>query len=523
MRTRRAACSTSRRCSSSGSWVVMPTGQRPVWQWWQKPGLGAERRVVLFVQRRVAVQRDQRRGADRDRIGAERHGLGDVRPAPDAARHDQLHLAVHVELVERLDRLAHRRQGRNADMLDEHVLGGAGAALHAVQHDRIGPGLDAERHVEAGARRADLDVDRLLPVGDLAQLGDLDREIVRAGPVGMAAGAALVDALRQRAHRGDPLGDLEPEQHAAAAGLGALADHHLDRIGAAQVVRIEAVARRQHLIDQGLGRGALLVGHAAIAGGRAGAHGGGGAAERLLGMRPERAEAHAGDGDRDRELDRLRGKAGADRDVGRAPFPIALERIAGDRGAEEHQIVEGRQPPFGAEAPDVVQALARGALDLGDHALWETRGLSNTRGSIAMPASYPPAPDVRRRRARRGAAAVARAARLALRLRPLQRFPAPRRRTHGNLALVAAGMVDVEVVQVARRAVAPEFGGIEGEAGALEQVLERRAVRLASSVSRCSPSRGSPPCRARTGWPRRANRRDPARRRRTPPGAPPAP
>ena len=21
--------------SSSGSWVVMPTGQRPVWQWWQ--------------------------------------------------------------------------------------------------------------------------------------------------------------------------------------------------------------------------------------------------------------------------------------------------------------------------------------------------------------------------------------------------------------------------------------------------------------------------------------------------------
>ena len=23
---------------SSGSWVVTPTGQRPVWQWWQAPG-----------------------------------------------------------------------------------------------------------------------------------------------------------------------------------------------------------------------------------------------------------------------------------------------------------------------------------------------------------------------------------------------------------------------------------------------------------------------------------------------------
>ena len=101
-------------------------------------GRGAERGVVLLVERRVAVQRDQRRGADRDRIGAQRQRLGDVGAAADAARDDQLHLAVHVQLLQRLDRLADRRQGRDADVLDEHVLGRAGAALHAVEHDRVG-------------------------------------------------------------------------------------------------------------------------------------------------------------------------------------------------------------------------------------------------------------------------------------------------------------------------------------------------------------------------------------------------
>src|SRR5262249_33075702 len=36
--TRSAPASGSSRASSSGSCVVMPTGQRPVWQWWQAPG-----------------------------------------------------------------------------------------------------------------------------------------------------------------------------------------------------------------------------------------------------------------------------------------------------------------------------------------------------------------------------------------------------------------------------------------------------------------------------------------------------
>ena len=90
----------------------------------------------------------------------------------------------------------------------------------------------------------------------------------------MPARRALVDALRQRAHLGHALGNLLPEQHAAAAGLGALPDHDLDGVGLAQIVRVHAVARGQQLIDQDFRMLALFRRHAAVAGGRRCAHGG---------------------------------------------------------------------------------------------------------------------------------------------------------------------------------------------------------------------------------------------------------
>ena len=184
------------------------------------------------------------------------------------------------------------------------------------------------------------------------------------GPIGMAAGAALIDAHRQVAHLGHALGDLHAQQHAAAAGLGPLPHHHLDGIAAAQIVGVEAVARGQHLIDQGLGGLALLLRHAAVAGGAGGADLGAGPADRLLGIGAQRPEAHAGDGDGDLQMDRLLGEAGAEPDVGGAFLAIALEGIAGDRGAEEEQIVEGRQLALGAEAADLIEALIGGAVDL---------------------------------------------------------------------------------------------------------------------------------------------------------------
>ena len=130
-------------------------------------------------------------------------------------------------------------------MLDKDVLGCRGTALHAVQHHHVGPGLDREGHVVVGPRRPDLHEDRHLPLGNFPELADLDLQVIGTRPVGVAAGAALVDAFRQVAHAGHPLGDLLAEQHAAAAGLRPLPDNHLDGVGLAQIIRVHAVARGQ--------------------------------------------------------------------------------------------------------------------------------------------------------------------------------------------------------------------------------------------------------------------------------------
>jgi hypothetical protein len=104
-------------------------------------------------------------------------------------------------------------------MLDEHVLRGGGAALHPVHHHHVRARLHGQRRVVVGPRAADLDVDRLLPVGDLAQLEDLDLEVVGPRPVRVPAGRPLVDPLGQVAHLGHAVADLLAEQHPAPPGF----------------------------------------------------------------------------------------------------------------------------------------------------------------------------------------------------------------------------------------------------------------------------------------------------------------
>ena len=120
-------------------------------------GRRAERAIVVFQVRIVVAERDQRRGADRDRIGAKRQRLGDVGAIADAAGDDQLHLAVHAEILQRLHRRRDRRQRRNADMLDEYFLRRGRSALHAIEHHGVGAGFNRERGVVVRPRRADLD------------------------------------------------------------------------------------------------------------------------------------------------------------------------------------------------------------------------------------------------------------------------------------------------------------------------------------------------------------------------------
>jgi hypothetical protein len=182
----------------------------------------------------------------------------------------------------------------------------------------------------------------------------------------MAASAALIDPGRQGPHLGHPLADLVAEQHAAAARLRPLADDDFDRLVGPQMRGIEAVARGQYLIDENVRLGAFLLAHAAVAGRRAGADGTGTAAERTLGIGAERTEAHAGDHDRDLQLDRLLGKASAEGHVRRAALAVAFERVTRDRGAEQHQVVEARRRAQGAEPADPIEPLVGGTLDLGD-------------------------------------------------------------------------------------------------------------------------------------------------------------
>src|SRR6476619_7656928 len=145
------------------------------------------------------------------------------------------------------------------------------------------------------------------------------------------------------------------------------------------MVRVHAVARGQHLVDQSLRALSFLFGHAAIPGGRGGAHNRSAAPERLLGLARKRAEAHAGDRNRNLEMDRLLGEARAEYHVGRAFLPVAFERIATDRGTKKQKIVEMGDFALRPETPDVVDAGRSGAVDLGDRMLVEGRGVTRRR------------------------------------------------------------------------------------------------------------------------------------------------
>ena len=107
---------------------------------------------------------------------------------------------------------------------------------------------------------ADLDVDRDLPVGRLADLLDLEAQVGGPDEVGVAHRRALVDAERQVAHARHLVRHLGAQQHAAGAGLGALADDDLDRVGARHVVGVVAVVARADLVDQAVGVRALHAG-----------------------------------------------------------------------------------------------------------------------------------------------------------------------------------------------------------------------------------------------------------------------
>ncbi len=291
---------------------------------------------------------------------------------------------MHAQILKRADGLADTGEDGLAHMFDEHVLRGRCAALHPVEHDHIRPRLDRKRGVEIGACATDLDIDRHFPCGDFAQFQQFDFQIVRPGPVRVTASRALVDALGQVAHLGHAVRDFLTQEHAAAAGFGPLAHDHFDRIGAAQVIWVHAIAGGQVLIDQFLGMAAFLGRHAAVAGGGRGASQRGTAPQSLFGGAGKCAKAHACDGDRDVELDGVLGVAGAEGHRGVAAFAVAFERVARDRRAQEQQVVEMRHLAFGSATADVIDAGGCRAADFGVDRLREGRRLDRLGARSAV-------------------------------------------------------------------------------------------------------------------------------------------
>jgi len=70
-------------------------------------------------------------------------------------------------------------------------------------NDRVRARFRRQLDVVGHVRGSELDVDRNLPISRLAQLFDLDDQVVRTDPIRMANRAALVDPRRQLAHVGD--------------------------------------------------------------------------------------------------------------------------------------------------------------------------------------------------------------------------------------------------------------------------------------------------------------------------------
>ena len=182
----------------------------------------------------------------------------------------------------------------------------------------------------------------------------------------MAGRRALVDAGGQRAHLGHLIGHLLAHQMAAQAHLAALADENLAGVGELQMVRIEAVARLDALVEP-LGRVPALVGdHAALAGAGRGAGHGGAARERDLGLVGERSEAHAGDVDRDVEHHRSLG-ARTEHGPGLALLAVAFDDEAGQRAGQEGEIVPARNLLEHRHAAHAVAAELGLDMDVVDH------------------------------------------------------------------------------------------------------------------------------------------------------------
>ena len=102
----------------------------------------------------VAVHGHHGRVAYRNRIGAERDGLGQVRAVADPAGIDQRYFAFHAHFLNGAAGLPDRGDARHPGVFRGQMRPGPGAAFHAVYIDGVGIGLGRHAHVIIDPGRA---------------------------------------------------------------------------------------------------------------------------------------------------------------------------------------------------------------------------------------------------------------------------------------------------------------------------------------------------------------------------------
>ena len=272
--------------------------------------LGAQRRVLgadadragvgMALPHHDAAHGDQRSRADAVLLGAEHGGDHHVAAGLDAAVGAQQHLLAQPVQGQDLVRLRQAHLPRDAGVLDRGLRARAGAAAMARDQDHVGLGLGHARRdrADAGARDQ-LHGDARFGI-DLLQVVDELRQILDRVDVVMRRRADQRHARRRMAQAGDHLADLEAGQLAALAGLGALGDLDLELAAVVEILRRDAEAARGDLLDRR--RGIVAVGPrpvarrvlAAFARIGLGADPVHGDRQRLVRLRPERAERDAG-------------------------------------------------------------------------------------------------------------------------------------------------------------------------------------------------------------------------------------
>ena len=255
-------------------------------------------RVEMALARHVAADRDERRGPERELLGAEQRGDEQVAAGLEAAVGAQRDAVAQVVPEQDLVDLGQTELPRRADVLDRRQRRRPGPAGVAGQVDVRGAGLgDASRDGAHTAAGDELDADPCARV-DRPQVGDQLGKILDRVDVVVRRRADVALAGLAATERGDVGRRLLAGQLAALARLRTLGDLDLELVGSGEVGGGHAEPCRGDLLDPGVvaaavgGRGVPGGVFPTLAGVRGAARALDADRQRLVGLGAQGADAH---------------------------------------------------------------------------------------------------------------------------------------------------------------------------------------------------------------------------------------